>query len=108
MLDILERFIIQDLKYKCHRLDGKTPNEKRMTIVDDFNNSETSFCFIMTTKVGGLGLNLTSASIVVVFDPNWNVSWDLQAQDRVYRIGQKKETKIFRFISANTIEGILF
>lgn len=104
VLDIIENFL-KLYKFSFLRLDGKTPAEKRQPLVDTFNNTQQHFLFIMTTKVGGLGLNLTSASIVVVFDPNWNVSWDLQAQDRVYRIGQTKDTRIFRLISANTIEG---
>jgi SNF2 family DNA or RNA helicase len=80
----------------------------RQKIVDNFNISKTKQIFLISTKAGGLGLNLVSANIVVVFDPNWNVTHDLQAQDRAYRIGQTKRTKVYRFITAGTIEEMIY
>ena len=63
----------------------------RQKIVDNFNKSPNRFVFLISTTAGSLGLNLVSANVVVVFDPNWNVTNDLQAQDRCYRIGQTKK-----------------
>ena len=82
--------------------------EERTRAVDDFNANETQFVFLISTRAGGVGLNITSANKVVVFDPNWNPSWDLQAQDRAYRIGQQRDVEVFRLISAGTIEEIVY
>lgn len=64
------------------RLDGKTRGERRLDVVRDFNTNPSIFLFLVSTKAGGVGLNLTSANIVIVFDPSWNPSDDLQAEDR--------------------------
>ncbi len=64
------------------RLDGKTRGERRLDIVREFNTSPNIFLFLVSTKAGGVGLNLTSANIVIVFDPSWNPADDLQAEDR--------------------------
>ncbi|KAG9727506.1 DNA excision repair protein, partial [Aureobasidium melanogenum] len=82
--------------------------EERTQAVDDFNANETQFVFLISTKAGGMGLNITSANKVVIFDPNWNPSWDLQAQDRAYRIGQTRDVEVFRLISAGTVEEIVY
>mmetsp|Transcript_120 Transcript_120/g.208 ORF Transcript_120/g.208 Transcript_120/m.208 type:complete len:338 (-) Transcript_120:38-1051(-) len=63
---------------------------------------------LVSTKAGGLGLNLTAANVVVIFDPNWNPSYDFQAQDRAFRIGQLRPVTVYRFISAGTIEEIIY
>lgn len=64
--------------------------------------------FLISTRAGGVGLNITAANKVVIFDPNWNPSYDLQAQDRAYRIGQTRDVEVFRLISAGTIEEIVY
>nr|XP_027063069.1 protein STRUBBELIG-RECEPTOR FAMILY 3-like [Coffea arabica] len=85
MLDILEKFLIR--KGCCFsRLDGYTPTGVRQSLVDDFNSGPSKQAFLVSTRAGGLGLNLVSANRVVIFDPNWNPAQDLQAQDRqVYK-----------------------
>lgn len=77
MLDILENFLITS-DYDYRRMDGHTPVKQRMALIDEFNNSDDIFIFILTTKVGGLGTNLTGADRVIIFDPDWNPSTDMQ------------------------------
>lgn len=79
MLDILESFLI-GCCYTYRRMDGITPVRQRMTLIDEFNNSDEVFIFILTTKVGGLGTNLTGANRVIIFDPDWNPSTDMQVR----------------------------
>ncbi|GJV19286.1 protein chromatin remodeling 8 [Tanacetum coccineum] len=76
MLDIIENFMIDTYTYR--RMDGLTPVKQRMTLMDEFNNSPDIFIFILTTKVGGLGTNHTGANRVIIFDPDWNPSTDMQ------------------------------
>ena len=73
-----------------------------MEIVDKFNHSDDIFCFCVSTRAGGVGLNLTAASKVVIIDPSWNPSNDLQAMDRAYRFGQTKDVDVYRLIGAGT------
>jgi hypothetical protein len=77
-------------------------------MVDEFNSNPSAFVFLISTKAGGLGLNITSANKVVIVDPNWNPAYDLQAQDRAYRLGQTRDVEVFRLISAGTIEEIVY
>ena len=87
------------------RLDGSTKSDERADLLKAFNaeNSEY-FCFLLSTRAGGLGLNLQTADTVVIFDSDWNPHQDLQAQDRAHRIGQKNEVRILRLISSKSIE----
>ncbi len=62
------------------------------------------FAFLISTKAGGVGLNLTAANKVFIFDPNWNPAYDLQAQDRAFRIGQSRDVEVFRLLSSNSVE----
>lgn len=94
--------------YNVSYLDGSMSYEERAKVVDDFNSDPQQFVFLISTRAGGVGLNITSANKVVVFDPNWNPSHDLQAQDRAYRIGQQRDVEVFRLISAGTIEEIVY
>ncbi|CAM8980702.1 unnamed protein product [Rhodiola kirilowii] len=103
MLDIFENFLITG-GYSYRRMDGLTPVRQRMVLIDEFNNSDDIFIFILTTKVGGLGTNLTGANRVIIFDPDWNPSTDMQARERAWRIGQKKDVTIYRLITRGTIE----
>lgn len=74
-------------------------------MTDKFNEENSEYdVFLLSTRAGGLGLNLQSADTVIIFDSDWNPQMDLQAQDRAHRIGQKKEVKVLRFLSINTIE----
>ncbi|CAN4093234.1 unnamed protein product [Withania somnifera] len=78
MLDILERFLVT-CEYNYRRMDGVTPAKQRMVLIDEFNSTDDIFIFILTTKVGGLGTNLTGANRVIIFDPDWNPSTDMQS-----------------------------
>eukprot|EP00891_Asterochloris_glomerata_P001490 jgi/Astpho2/1490/fgenesh1_pm.00026_%23_10_t len=103
MLDILEG-AVQRADYSYHRMDGSTPIGMRARLVDDFNNKGNVFVFLLTTKVGGLGINLTGANRVMVYDPDWNPSTDMQARERAWRIGQKRQVTVYRLITSGTIE----
>ncbi|CAH9081108.1 unnamed protein product [Cuscuta europaea] len=103
MLDILENFLVTN-GYNYRRMDGATPAKQRMALIDEFNIADEVFIFILTTKVGGLGTNLTGANRVIIFDPDWNPSNDMQARERAWRIGQKKDVIVYRLITRGTIE----
>lgn len=103
IMTIMEDFLnMQGFKYL--RLDGNKRSDERAQLIDRFNNESEIFIFLLSTRAGGLGLNLTSADTVVIFDSDWNPHADLQAQDRVHRIGQKKEVRIFRLVTTDSIE----
>ena len=108
MLDILEKFVrsIPGLKYR--RMDGNTPIQLRQSMVDEFNTDPGLHVFLLTTKVGGLGVNLTGADRVIIYDPDWNPSTDLQARERAWRLGQKREVTIYRLMTAGTIEEKIY
>ncbi|KAH8685756.1 DNA excision repair protein-like protein [Tricladium varicosporioides] len=102
------RHLFDNTGYNVSFLSGEMPNEDRQKTVDDFNTDPHQFVFLISTKAGGVGLNITSANKVVIFDPNWNPSYDLQAQDRAYRIGQLRDVEVFRLVSAGTVEEIVY
>lgn len=102
------QLLFQHTTYNVSYLDGAMKYEDRARTVDDFNSDPDQFVFLISTKAGGVGLNITSANKVVVVDPNWNPSYDLQAQDRAYRIGQVRDVEVFRLVSAGTIEEIVY
>ena len=103
MLDILEAFLnIHGHTYV--RLDGATKPEMRQTLMQRFNTNPKIFCFILSTRSGGVGMNLTGADTVIFYDSDWNPAMDAQAQDRCHRIGQTREVHIYRLISEHTIE----
>ncbi|KAF7588918.1 hypothetical protein BBP40_005033 [Aspergillus hancockii] len=104
MLQMLFHYTSYNVSY----LDGSMSYEERATAVDEFNSDPRQFVFLISTRAGGVGLNITSANKVVIVDPNWNPSYDLQAQDRAYRIGQVRDVEVFRLISAGTIEEIVY
>lgn len=103
MLDVLEAF----LNYHGHiylRLDGSTRIEQRQILMDRFNNDKRIFAFILSTRSGGVGINLTGADTVIFYDSDWNPTMDAQAQDRCHRIGQTRDVNIYRLVSEKTIE----
>jgi len=104
MIDILEDYCIYR-GYKYCRIDGNTSGDDRESQIDEYNapNSE-KFVFLLSTRAGGLGINLYTADIVVLYDSDWNPQMDLQAMDRAHRIGQKKEVQVFRLCTENAIE----
>lgn len=108
LLKMLRMLFQTKTSYKVSYLDGSMPYEDRQRIVDDYNSDPSQFVFLISTRAGGVGLNITSANKVVVVDPNWNPSYDLQAQDRAYRIGQTRDVQVFRLVSVGTVEEIVY
>ena len=107
LLRMLQNLFIST-KFNVQYLDGSMAYEERYTAVNEFNSDPSQFAFLISTRAGGVGLNITSANKVVVVDPNWNPSYDLQAQDRAYRIGQTRDVEVFRLISQGTMEEIVY
>ena len=107
MLNLIEEFL--KTRYFYMRMDGTTPIKQRLKMVDKFNSPKSDiFIFLLTTRVGGLGINLTGADRVIIYDPDWNPSTDLQARERVYRLGQTRPVSILRLITAGTIEEKIY
>lgn len=102
------QMLFKHTSYNVSYLDGKMNYDERTKAVREFNSDPLQFVFLISTRAGGVGLNITSANKVVVVDPNWNPSYDLQAQDRAYRIGQSRDVEVFRLISAGTVEEIIY
>ncbi|KAI4106132.1 MAG: hypothetical protein LQ339_003129 [Xanthoria mediterranea] len=104
VLDILEDYCVFR-EHKYNRIDGSTAHEDRIAAIDEYNGpGSEKFVFLLTTRAGGLGINLTSADIVILFDSDWNPQADLQAMDRAHRIGQTKQVVVFRFVTEQAIE----
>ena len=104
MLDILADYL-NYRNYTFQRLDGTTGSEARKRAMEHFNAPDSSdFAFLLSTRAGGLGLNLETADTVVLFDLDWNPQNDLQAIARAHRIGQKKPVNVYRFVSKDSIE----
>lgn len=106
MLDIIEndlfRSHLPSITYM--RLDGTTPANKRHAVVQTFNADPSIDVLLLTTHVGGLGLNLTGADTVVFVEHDWNPMKDLQAMDRAHRLGQKRVVNVYRLITRGTLE----
>ncbi|KAL1853772.1 transcriptional regulator [Paecilomyces lecythidis] len=104
IMNIMEDFLrLRGMKYL--RLDGSTKSDDRSDLLKVFNAPNSDyFCFLLSTRAGGLGLNLQTADTVIIYDSDWNPHQDLQAQDRAHRIGQKNEVRILRLISSNSVE----
>jgi chromodomain-helicase-DNA-binding protein 1 len=104
MLDILSEYL-QLRGYQYQRLDGTIPAGPRRMAIDHFNAPESNdFCFLLSTRAGGLGINLMTADTVILFDADWNPHADLQAMARAHRIGQKKAVNVYRFVAKDSIE----
>lgn len=94
---------------KYHRLDGKTPQSKRQNLVDLFNSKhDKRMVFLLSSKAGGVGLNLVGGNVVILYDIDWNPANDQQAMARVWRDGQRKSVVIYRLLTAGTIEEKIF
>nr|XP_018266547.1 helicase [Kwoniella dejecticola CBS 10117]OBR88705.1 helicase [Kwoniella dejecticola CBS 10117] len=108
MLDVIEDWATLHKGFKVCRIDGSTSQESRREQMHEFNNGgddpEATKLFLLSTRAGGLGVNLVAADTVIFFDNDWNPQMDLQAQDRAHRIGQTRPVLIFRLVSAHTIE----
>ncbi|KAJ3129731.1 hypothetical protein HK100_008455 [Physocladia obscura] len=107
MQEILELFVKSE-GHKYFRMDGTTPIKLRIGMVDSFNADSSITVFLLTTKVGGLGINLTGANRVLIFDPDWNPSTDIQARERAWRLGQTKEVAVYRLMMSGTIEEKIY
>ncbi|XP_061693616.1 DNA excision repair protein ERCC-6 [Syngnathoides biaculeatus] len=107
MLDILEVFLRQN-HYTYLKMDGTTTIASRQPLITRYNKDKSIFVFLLTTKVGGLGVNLTGANRVIIYDPDWNPSTDTQARERAWRIGQKQQVTVYRLLTAGTIEEKIY
>jgi Superfamily II DNA/RNA helicases, SNF2 family len=102
MLDILQKKL-KSGSIPFYRIDGATSKEKRQEYVDRFQCDDTPV-FLISLKAGGLGLNLTKADTIIIYDPWWNVAQEEQAIDRAYRMGQKRNVQVYRLICEQSIE----
>ncbi|KAM8852201.1 DNA excision repair protein ERCC-6 isoform 1-T1 [Synchiropus picturatus] len=107
MLDILEVFVREN-HYSYMKMDGTTSIGSRQPLIARYNEDKSIFIFLLTTKVGGLGVNLTGANRVIIYDPDWNPSTDTQARERAWRIGQKQQVTVYRLLTAGTIEEKIY
>ncbi|XP_062436340.1 DNA excision repair protein ERCC-6 isoform X2 [Rhea pennata] len=107
MLQILEVFV-RNRNYSYLRMDGTTTIVSRQPLITRYNEDKSIFIFLLTTRVGGIGINLTGADRVIIYDPDWNPSTDTQARERAWRIGQKKQVTVYRLLTAGTIEEKIY
>lgn len=103
MIDLMEEYLTYR-NYKYCRLDGSTKLEDRRDTVAAFQSSPEIFVFLLSTRAGGLGINLTSADTVIFYDSDWNPTIDSQAMDRAHRLGQTRQVTVYRLITRGTIE----
>ena len=101
-------YLDSNKKIKFMRIDGDTEIAQREHMCNNFNADKSIFCALLTTKVGGFGLNLTGADRAVILDPDWNPANDNQAVDRVFRIGQKRDVIVYRLVTMGTIEEKIY
>ena len=110
-LDIIEDFL-HHRQYPVERLDGNVGGDDRQAAIDRFSSKEAdaadSFIFLLSTRAGGVGINLTAADTCIIFDSDWNPQNDLQAQARCHRIGQEKKVSVFRLVTKNCYEEAMF
>ncbi|XP_057177872.1 SWI/SNF-related matrix-associated actin-dependent regulator of chromatin subfamily A containing DEAD/H box 1b isoform X3 [Triplophysa rosa] len=106
MLDILEVFL-RHHKHRYIRMDGSTPMGERIGLIDQFNTDQDIFVFLLSTRAGGLGINLTSANVVILHDIDCNPYNDKQAEDRCHRVGQTRTVKVTKLISKDSIEDAM-
>ncbi|KAL6776153.1 hypothetical protein ACKKBG_A20055 [Auxenochlorella protothecoides x Auxenochlorella symbiontica] len=107
VLDVME-WLMSELQLPYVRLDGSTAVEERLATVDKFNGSEEVFAFLLSTRAGGQGLNLTGADTVILHDSDFNPQTDRQAEDRCHRLGQKKPVTVYRFITKGTVDKNIY
>ncbi|XP_053328889.1 DNA excision repair protein ERCC-6-like [Spea bombifrons] len=107
MLDIIDR-ILCNRGFKIMRIDGTVPIVEREKVINKFQSNRSYSVLLLTTQVGGVGLTLTAADRVVIFDPSWNPATDAQAVDRAYRIGQQENVVIYRLITCGTVEEKIY
>jgi SWI/SNF-related matrix-associated actin-dependent regulator 1 of chromatin subfamily A len=103
MLNVMEDYL-KIRKHKYLRMDGSTPVSERQELVDEYMEDSSIFIFLLSTRAGGLGINLTSADTVIIHDIDFNPYNDKQAEDRCHRMGQTRPVTVYRLISQGTIE----
>ena len=107
MLEIIEKQLNKnDIKYL--KLTGKTKVSERLELINEFNTNDDIKVFLISLKAGGTGINLTSADMVIHYDPWWNLSVENQATDRTHRIGQTKKVQVYKLITKNSIEEKMY
>ncbi len=109
MMDILEDYL-EMRSWPCHRIDGMVPWSERQALMDSYNGGtlDKAFVFLLSTRAGGLGINLVSADTVIIYDGDFNPQQDLQAMDRCHRIGQTKPVTVVRLLTVESIETRIF
>ena len=107
MIDILEEYCDYQ-KIRSETLTGNVNYEERQNRIDRFNKDPNVLVFLISTKAGGIGINLTSASNIIIYDSDWNPQNDIQAIARAHRIGQKKNVTVYRLITSKTYEETLY
>ena len=107
MMDILGA-LLGDLQYKFLRLDGSTPVGERQRLIENFETNVDIPIFILSTRAGGLGINLTAADTVILHDLDFNPENDRQAEDRCHRIGQVKEVSVYKLITEDSVDENIF
>ncbi|ORD99281.1 INO80 [Hepatospora eriocheir] len=103
MMDLFEGFLTER-EYSYLRLDGSSKISYRKDVVEKWQNDKSIFIFILSTRAGGVGLNLTAADTVIFYDSDWNPTVDQQAMDRVHRLGQTKNVTVYKLVVKDTIE----
>merc|ERR1712228_265693 len=104
MLDVLSEYL-EIRRFPFQRLDGGIKGELRKNAIEHFNaEGSQDFCFLLSTRAGGLGIYLATADTVIIFDSDWNPQNDLQAQARAHRIGQKGQVNVYRFVTSKSVE----
>jgi superfamily II DNA/RNA helicase len=107
MLDLISEYC-EFRGFRFERLDGRVRGTERQKAIDRFEREDDSFLFLLSTRAGGVGINLTAADIVVIFDSDWNPQNDIQAQARCHRIGQTKDVRIYRLVTSRSFEQEMF
>ena len=107
MFEIIEKELKKE-QINYFKLTGQTKVDKRIVLVDEFNNNPDIKVFLISLKAGGTGLNLTGADMVIHYDPWWNLAAENQATDRAYRIGQKNSVQVYKLITKNSIEEKIY
>jgi ATP-dependent DNA helicase len=105
LLNLLERYLENKGYHYCY-IDGSVPIQERQKMINHFNSCahDEKFVFLLSTRSGGLGINLTSADVCIIFDSDWNPHQDNQAQDRCHRIGQKSDVLVYRLLTLTSVE----
>ncbi|KAG2186212.1 hypothetical protein INT43_002650, partial [Umbelopsis isabellina] len=107
MLDVLEK-VLDNMDFKYSRLDGSSKVDTRQDLIDEFSENPDITVFLLSTKAGGFGINLTAANVVILYDLDPNPHNDKQAEDRAHRVGQTKDVTVIRLISEDTVEENIF